>query len=98
MSPVPLDQGTPRAEPLPFRLEMTGLDAIQSQPLGKSPVADARVPLFPILLGIGHRAITPATTPAVAARVRAVLAGLKRDCEGALHVMSALAEGADQLV
>ena len=56
-------------------------------------------PPFPIIVGItGHREIAPGALEAAGTAVRAALVALQTHFGAALHVMTALAEGADQLV
>jgi hypothetical protein len=51
---------------------------------------------YPIIVGVtGHRDIAPAGIPAVRSAVRAVLDELRGVFRDALHVMTALADGAD---
>jgi hypothetical protein len=58
-----------------------------------------QLPPYPIVVGVtGHRDITHGARDAVRARVHVVLKELKAEFGDALHVMSALADGADQLV
>jgi hypothetical protein len=59
----------------------------------------SQLPLYPIIVGVtGHRDITEEARDAVRARVHAVLQELKAEFGGALHMITALADGADQLV
>ena len=54
---------------------------------------------FPIIVGVaGHGDILPAAEPAVRAAVVALLTAMKGRFGDALHVLTALADGADQLV
>lgn len=54
---------------------------------------------FPIVVGVtGHRDIDPNARHRIEASVRAVLTGFRAEFGVALHVMTALADGADQLV
>ena len=56
-------------------------------------------PPYPIVVGVtGHRDIVSEAEEAVRVAVHAVLEGLKAEFGDALHVMTALADGADQLV
>ena len=56
-------------------------------------------PYYPIIVGItGHRDIAPGAEPALRGAVRDILRGLADEVGDALYVMSALADGADQLV
>ena len=56
-------------------------------------------PVFPIIIGVtGHRDIAPEASAAVLKSVQDLLEDWKGRFGAALHVMSALAEGADQLV
>jgi hypothetical protein len=56
-------------------------------------------PVFPIIIGVtGHRNIPPEASAAVLKSVQDLLEDWKGRFGAALHVMSALAEGADQLV
>lgn len=56
-------------------------------------------PIFPIIIGVtGHRDIAPEASADVLKSVRIVLKDWKVRFGSALHVMTALAEGADQLV
>ena len=56
-------------------------------------------PPYPIIVGVtGHRDIGPEAEPAIRDAVRGVLTGLHAQFGDALHVMTALADGADQLV
>ncbi len=60
---------------------------------------DDRPPPFPIIVGVaGHRDVQPEAEAAVRAAVRAVLAELLERFGTALHLMSSLTDGADQLV
>ncbi len=70
---------------------MTGLD---------QPAHDAGAPTFPLIVGVtGHRDITPEARDAIADTVCGLLRHLKqRFGADAVYVLSALAQGADQLV
>src|SRR5271166_2486060 len=57
------------------------------------------LPPYPIVVGVtGHRDIAPEARDAVRAAVHAVLGGLTAEFGTVLHVMTVLADGADQLV
>jgi hypothetical protein len=61
-------------------------------------MTDTPVPI-PVVVGVaGHRAIDPGSIAAVSKAVRDILSQLKIEFGCALHVLTALAEGADQLV
>jgi hypothetical protein len=54
---------------------------------------------YPIIVGVtGHRDVTGSAETVLRSAVNAILLGLRREFGEALHVMSALADGADQLV
>ena len=55
-------------------------------------------PPYPIIVGVtGHRDIAPGQREAVRAALQTVLTSLYAEFGDALHVMTALADGADQL-
>ncbi|HLZ82603.1 MAG TPA: hypothetical protein VKQ54_03480 [Caulobacteraceae bacterium] len=63
--------------------------------VGATPIP----PPFPIIVGVaGHRDLLPGTEEALRASVRGVLAGLQAKFGDALHLLTSLADGADQLV
>ncbi len=62
-------------------------------------VTNGRAPPFPIIVGVaGHRDIVPEAEADLRVAVRAVLIGLRARFGEALHLMSSLTDGADQLV
>ena len=71
---------------------------VEATPAAALSLQQLSVP-YPIIVGVtGHRDIVPSGTPAVRSAVRRVLDELRRVFREALYVMTALADGADQLV
>ncbi len=65
----------------------------------KKPMTNTAPPTFPIIIGVtGHRDIAPWALPRVRKSVIGLLCDWKRRFGPALHVMTGLADGADQLV
>src|SRR5438552_2554065 len=67
--------------------------------IARADVMTPDLPSYPIVVGVtGHRDIASEAQDAVCAAVHAVLEGLRAAFGAALHIMTALADGTDQLV
>jgi len=65
---------------------------------GRSKIVE-RLPVFPIIIGVtGHRTIAPEAEAPIRAAVHALLEDWKAWFDPALYVLTALADGADQIV